>query len=468
MLSPQNNSDVKGGDTYGKPTRPPQARAFLQPRCSYCGDILRRRKYYSVVWPELGMCARCKDSLPNCHVCHRKAVDSPFMRDKPRADCNLVSHFSQERDSNSRAGGRKLLTNAGGLNLCGDCAGLDPVLTRSQVSRLVTEAATILHVDAGIRFDDTGALSCLPAMRRELAGSVNMRSGTEKDCPFPFPIEAADFQSLTRVASAHGDVSFGRCDTLKITLRVPTGTHAPDEGPTTEVRAVKRVLVARGLPESVFLAHLVHELLHAFLWCSRKGNNKPIHLALEEGVCNALTARVLQRRQGVLAAQERGLKNLPETSKTILGKTGLPVVSEVPCRPECSAAVKDSPAGGTSQLPGLAFSACSQSMCPEVAHEMRVVDIRLRLMETHRDEIYGQGYRIVRDVVKRLGLREALRLVREEGGSIEEFKRAAVGVAEAQELGIPASAHGFARNLTRVSESGDTQSSCLDRRCRLG
>ncbi|PHJ15421.1 hypothetical protein CSUI_010768 [Cystoisospora suis] len=410
MDSLSKQAGVGRRDDSVKPVGTTKAERPEQFYCCYCGDLLRRRKFFASVWPELAMCAGCKDNLPDCHVCQRKAVGSAYVQRAVRFKADSLQfyqepHLRRKTAPNSKGVGVKASAATGGLKLCDECAGLQPVLSPAQVSRLVAEAVVILYAEAGIWFGGTSAFSSFTDETREAPDHESVRRGGKKDSSFPFPIEAVDLRLLAPAGTARGDVSFGRCDTLTLSGRAPLGAHPLSGGSASEVRAVQRVLVAKGLPESVFLAHLVHELLHAFLWCSTSKIDKAIHPALEEGVCNALAARVLERRQEILMGQEE----------------------------RCPKGMRASPADEVSQLRASALADSPQLMSPAVAHEIKVVNLRLKLMETHRDEVYGEGYRIVRGVVKRAGLREALRLVRESGRSTEEFEEAAAEIAAPKE-----------------------------------
>lgn len=65
--------------------------------------------------------------------------------------------------------------------------------------------------------------------------------------------------------------------------------------PSRTYHVVQRILLSRGLPEALLEGHLVHELLHAFIWLDSDGcESMKIDLAAEEGLCNCILACALQ------------------------------------------------------------------------------------------------------------------------------------------------------------------------------
>ncbi|PFH32889.1 hypothetical protein BESB_015020 [Besnoitia besnoiti] len=392
-------------------------------RCSYCCATLRERKYFAAAWPELIMCARCSDALPSCHVCHRKAAEVRHTQESSQPWSQLCggeepltskTPTGTENGKNATRLTQKPPVRVGGLNLCGGCASLGPVLNERQVERLLGEALEFLHEQANISFNDT-KLFPLPKVPDTDATPPRNNDGQRRRLTFPYPVQAADLERMraSEFVPAGDATPFGCCETLEVLEKTKSGWLARS-------LSVKRILVAKGLPESVFRAHLAHELLHAFIWCTRGGERSAtaIDRAVEEGLCNTVTSRVLQLRDSLLAAAERRTACAASGSK---GQNQLISrdANQVPQHHGLVPAPQQKPnSGDASQTAGAAAL---------IAHERRVIAVRLGIMANDTDKIYGEGYRVVRKAVDECGFQKALHLVRTEGSSLEVFKKAAFG-----------------------------------------
>ncbi|EPT30561.1 hypothetical protein TGME49_244400 [Toxoplasma gondii ME49] len=398
-------------------------------KCTFCGVTLLTRKYFASSWPEFIMCARCTEVLPTCHVCHRKAARAAYADDI----CWLPSKFvgkkkptatglpDQESSRTGTGGHHRPPGDVGGLNLCSECALLLPVVGDEQVSRLLEVAVAILRAEANISFDDTRVFR--PTLLGEPAALCTFGDHRNKSAAFPFPVLAMDVASLkTSMHAKHsidgGHTTFGRCETLEIT---ETQTNAPR---VSRTRAIRRILVAKGLPESVFLAHLAHELMHAFLWCSTEGGQTApsIDLAVEEGLCNVMAARVLEIRDAQLASIE---------TPTMVDGQSCAYPFAKPSNQKAAEALSHAHGSGM----GVSRTSHQQTVnsteaaanAALIAYERKVIAVRLSLMAEDKDKVYGDGYRAVKKAAEALGIKRALHLVRTQGTSLEVFKRAALG-----------------------------------------
>ncbi|CBZ52107.1 conserved hypothetical protein [Neospora caninum Liverpool] len=387
-------------------------------KCTFCGAELLTRKYFASAWPEFIMCAKCKDGLPTCHVCHRKAAHAEHTD-----ICWLPSKFVGNKESSTTTGltdqeNRRTLSGGchrppasiGGLNLCSECVLLFPVVEDKQVNRLFKEAVTILRKEASISFDDSRVFHQSRLVEPATASGLADKNGCGG---FPFPVHAVDLASLkTSIYAKHslhgGHTTFGRCETLEIIERQ---TNPPL---VSRMRAVRQILVAKGLPESVFLAHLAHELMHAFLWCSSNGGHATpsIDLAVEEGLCNVIAARVLELRDAQLASSEK---------RSLVGEQSC--TARAGRQSDVSHAQESGKRSRTSHL----TSSEAAANVALIAYERKVIAVRLSMMSEDKDKIYGDGYRAVRRAVEALGIKRALQLVRTAGSSLEMFKRAVFG-----------------------------------------
>ncbi|KEP64986.1 UNVERIFIED_CONTAM: hypothetical protein HHA_244400 [Hammondia hammondi] len=427
MTSPA-HPRVTGGSPAGAIRPPPGTSTPF--KCTFCGVALLTRKYFASSWPEFIMCARCTEVLPACHVCHRKAAPAAYADDICRLPSKFVGQkptttgLPDQESSRSRTGGHhRPPGDVGGLNLCSECALLRPVVGDEQVSRLLEVAVAILRAEANISFDDTRVFR--PTLLAEPAATLcKLADHQNKSAAFPFPVLAMDIASLkTSVHAKHsihgGHTTFGRCETLEIT---ETQTNAPR---VSRTRAIRRILVAKGLPESVFLAHLAHELMHAFLWCSTEGGQTApsIDLAVEEGLCNVMAARVLEIRDAQLASIE---------TPTMVDGQRCADLSAKPSNQKAAETLNHAHRSGmgfsrTSHQKQTVNSTEVAANAALIAYERKVIAVRLSLMAEDKDKVYGDGYRAVKKAVEALGIKRALHLVRTQGISLEFFRRAVLG-----------------------------------------
>ncbi|CDJ61549.1 hypothetical protein, conserved [Eimeria maxima] len=146
---------------------------------------------------------------------------------------------------------------------------------------------------------------------------------------------------------------YGRCETRALTFpaayyeeenekkKEESGERKSDSNDETNTNrqprpkktfhVVQRILLSRGVPEALLEGHLVHELLHAFIWLASDGSESfKIDLAAEEGLCNCILACALQlrveklqrKREKLLAAlRKRGIQ--PQTKPAVKEVNGL-------------------------------------------------------------------------------------------------------------------------------------------------
>ncbi|KEP67163.1 UNVERIFIED_CONTAM: hypothetical protein HHA_233180 [Hammondia hammondi] len=407
--------------------------------CTYCGDRLRTHKHSIHVWPEFIMCTPCAAS-PSCSTCHRKAFDSVV-----ELKTGKKSFLCPQR------------IDEGGLNLCGHCAVLSPVRSRKRLAQITATAVAWLQ-SHGLHFTDNllkyqrtedveqllqrldteellyGHLQspadsvrkpraadrnrvfirsheslpdtlCIEQGRQSVENLVGDQAETtplETQRSLTIPVESVTFASLNPTP---GTNIYGRCETEKTTVRSPVNGRCS----SVPARLVRRVGVVRGLPQTFFLSHLTHELLHAYLWCRQPGEGS-LRLDVEEGICNWASAEILKDRLEAIDARE---------SDILAGEVGPAPNAQTPLDSPVFAEVeRASPAALEIERLFLQF-------------ERRVIYSRLGDMETDAHACYGEGYRAMREVIAAIGLPKTVELTRLYGDNLGNFVEVARKVKEA-------------------------------------
>ncbi|PFH38512.1 hypothetical protein BESB_008540 [Besnoitia besnoiti] len=412
-------------------------------RCTYCGERLRTHKHFIQVWPEFIMCTPCA-ACPPCNTCHRKAFDA--IVELGEGTKSFLCPLAEEE---------------GGLRLCGHCALLYPVRTRRDLAEATAASLDWLE-DKGLMFTDdllkyqrteavgkmlwrldsrpsspqAGLASASP--HRPLGGKHDARifirseerlpsaAWIEKDPPFEpeagdparprtppslasqrsltIPVEGVSFAALNPTSATN---IYGRCETEKVFVETPAPMGRSASVPA---RLVRRVGVVQGLPQTFFLSHLTHELLHAFLWC-RQPEEGSLKLDVEEGMCNSVSASIFQDRLLAIDRREAAL---------LAGETAAPPGVRTPLQnPVFAELAPGSPAAVELEKLLLDF-------------ERRVIATRLGDMERDDHACYGKGYRAMRDVISAIGLPRTVELTRIYGHSLDELVAAAGRLLESE------------------------------------
>ncbi|KFG63860.1 hypothetical protein TGRUB_233180 [Toxoplasma gondii RUB] len=408
--------------------------------CTYCGDRLRTHKHLIQVWPEFIMCTLCAAS-PSCSTCHRKAFDAVV-----ELKTSKKSFLCPKR------------ADEGGLNLCGHCAVLSPVRSRKRLAQTTATAVAWLQ-SHGLHFTDDllkyqrtedveqllqrldtdellyGHLQspagsarksrsadrnrvfirshesipdtlCIEQGRQSaesLAGDQAETMPLERQRSLTIPVESVTFASLNPTP---GTNIYGRCETEKTTVKSPVNGRCS----SVPARLVRRVGVVRGLPQTFFLSHLTHELLHAYLWCRQPGEGS-LRLDVEEGMCNWVSAEIFKDRLAAIDAREADM-----LAGEVAPASDAPTPLDSPVFAEVDRA---SPAALEIERLFLQF-------------ERRVINSRLRDMETDAHACYGDGYRAMREVIAAIGLPKTVELTRLYGDNLGNFVEAARKAKEAE------------------------------------
>nr|CEL67499.1 TPA: hypothetical protein BN1204_032990 [Neospora caninum Liverpool] len=416
--------------------------------CTYCGARLRSHKHLVQMWPEFIMCTPCAAG-PSCSTCHRKAFDA-VVDLKNGTKSYLCPHRSEE----------------GGMHLCGHCALLCPVRSRRSLARSTATALAWLQ-SHGVHFTDDllkyqrtedvehllerldtqealqAHVNC-PAgsspppkpgsaagnrvfirSHESLPGTLSIEQGrpceafaggaTRTHTPtlqsqrsFTIAVEAVTFAELNPTPATN---IYGRCETEKLPVR--PGTHGSSSVPE---RLVRRVGVVRGLPQTFFLSHLTHELLHAFIWCRQPGEGS-LRLDVEEGMCNWVSSAIFKDRLEAIDAREADLL-AGETAAGVPSPLDSPVFSDIQ---------RDSPAAVELEKLFLNF-------------ERRVINGRLGDMESDTHVCYGDGYRAMREVIAAIGLAKTVELTETYGDNLDNFVAAARRMKGTERDGLRATA----------------------------
>lgn len=338
-------------------------------RCTYCNSVLRRTKNYISTWPKILFCEGCR-ALPQCNACCKKAV--PFL---------YVGPDGKQRCSPP-------LLNFGGLSACGQCRLIKPVADEGALQPMVTKGRQLLRRLFDLEFThrlvaphtQPEVRSCLEVLRlsddlqnsectvrlspRTVAENAVLlqpqadeegickRSNSSDEVPqLPFDVTPVWHMQLAKGPGVSN--VYGRCETRALTFpaayyeeenekkKEESGERKSDSNDETNTNrqprpkktfhVVQRILLSRGVPEALLEGHLVHELLHAFIWLASDGSESfKIDLAAEEGLCNCILACALQlrveklqrKREKLLAAlRKRGIQ--PQTKPAVKEVNGL-------------------------------------------------------------------------------------------------------------------------------------------------
>lgn len=391
--------------------------------CTYCNHRLSSRRSFVISWKDVIFCESCKN-IPQCKACNKKAV--PFAYTDPDG----LPCISKSADFE-------------GLCICGQCMLIRPVGSdKLMIHGIEERARTFLEAFFGVAFNEEllsaqyepefdSIFRILSGSKdtdvvQELRGKQQPSERNTKPKPFssfpplPFTVESTGCHLMGRSRNI-----FGQCQTMTVTI--------PSRGTVTEYpvtrqtkcRLVLRILVARGLPESLFLAHLVHELLHAFIYLSTEGGCKRgIERSCEEGMCNTVMAaclharcQVLQRRRKEIIDRLEGIGLRPMTKPRPEELDSLPRVKQL----LRSARTLNEPKHGSAEAWIVAESMlipiprCIPSLYHQLGlteYELKVLNKKLSAMEYDDHEEYGKGYRRMRSLAERLPLSKILRNLR--------------------------------------------------------
>ncbi|KAL8435839.1 hypothetical protein ACSSS7_002216 [Eimeria intestinalis] len=410
-------------------------------RCTYCNTPLKRFKNYINTWAKVLFCQECKQ-FPQCNSCYKKAV--PFI-------FTDVSGLRKRMEP---------ILNCGGINICGQCALLNPIADRATVLDLVKRGRKFLKALFGVHFTEKllephtepEVISCLEALRAagdsfgsctiklnsKLRGTAPValaKSSSGEVAELPFEIGPVWHLQLSR---GDNQSVYGRCETRALTFppkpQLPGEESKGDSGPRT-YRVVQRILLSRGMPEGLLYGHLVHELLHAFIWLFLNHNSVKIALAAEEGLCNCILAAALQLRVETLQARREATLDAL-LRRGVAPKTD-PGVKEVHGIPEAADFLKAvvgmvSKAGQPKtkeQLESRENEAKQTVASLEyqlyvTEYELKVLNRRLGEMEKDSDPAYGVGYRRIRDLVTNLPVVRMVEILGRHGESIDSVVEA--------------------------------------------
>lgn len=413
-------------------------------RCTYCNVPLKGVKNYIVTWTKVLFCGECK-GIPQCNSCYKKAVPFVYI------------------DADGLHKRMEPLHNFGGLNICGQCALINPVTDRSAVLDLVRRGRELLQALFAIKFTERllaphtepEVVSCLEALR--LAADSNggckisvdptacsktpmvlRKNSSGEVAELPFDIAPVWHMQLCRNGSQN---VYGRCETRALTF--PSRQPAPGQhyhqnynSPRT-YRVIQRIMLSRGVPEGLIYGHLVHELLHAFIWLFLDSSSVKIDTAAEEGLCNCILAAALQMRVETLRARREVALNAllrlglyPKTNPGIKEVQGIPQTAEF-----LKAVVgMGSKAGvSTSRLCGQALRAGAEQSCSYLEHqlyvteyELKVLNRRLGEMEKDSNPAYGVGYRTIRHLATSLTVVQLIEILGKHGETLNSVVSASL------------------------------------------
>ncbi|OEH75570.1 uncharacterized protein LOC34623590 [Cyclospora cayetanensis] len=413
--------------------------------CTYCNTPLRRVKNYIMTWTKILFCQDCK-SLPQCNACNKKAV--PFIY----------------TDANGLRRRVEPLCNFGGLNICGQCALINPVTERSVVLDLVKRARDLLQKLFAVKFTEQlldahtkpEVIMCLETMR--LAGDSNgpytMRVDSEISKREPSVLRKTSSGEVAELPFDIGPVwhiqlsqdgnqnVYGRCESRALTFPPLLDALRADENagksPRT-YRVVQRIMLSRGMPEGLIYGHLIHELLHAFIWLFLDSNSVMVDLAAEEGLCNCILAAAIQQRVEALQARREAVRNAllrigvkPKTNPGEKEVKGIPQTAEflkaLVEREAYSVLAKEEQTNtellGGAQQTGF----CLEYQLYVTEYELKVLNRRLGEMEKDSDAAYGVGYRTIRELAMSLTVVRLIEILGRHGEKLSSVVRAAAAV----------------------------------------
>ncbi|KAL8434240.1 hypothetical protein Efla_002005 [Eimeria flavescens] len=338
------------------------------------------------------------------------------------------------------------------------CVLINPIADRPAVFNLVNRGRKFLKAVFGIAFTEEllephtrpEVISCLEALRAasdssgECTVQINPQSNASRPSPLrktssgevaelPFDIRTVWHLQLSKEVNRN---VYGRCETRFLTfppLAQPAGHGDQEQAVPRTYRVVQSILLSRYVPEGLIYGHLVHELLHAFIWLSLDNNSVKIDLAAEEGLCNCILAAALQLRVEALQAQRQAALDAL-LFRGVSPKTA-PGIKEVQGIPEAAEFVKAiagaaSTTNTTDHLEASQQATAEQSIshleyCLYVAeYELKVLNRRLGEMEKDSDPAYGVGYRTIRDLLMNLPVARLIKVLARHGETLQSVVQA--------------------------------------------
>ncbi|KAL8448210.1 hypothetical protein Emag_003978 [Eimeria magna] len=184
------------------------------------------------------------------------------------------------------------------------------------------------------------------------------------------------------------------------------------------------------MPEGLLYGHLVHELLHAFIWLFLDHKSVKIALAAEEGLCNCILAAALQLRvEALQARREAALDALlrrgvaPKTDPGVKEVHGIPQAADF-LKAVVEMGSKASQTRNKEHLESRETEAKQTVASLEyqlyvTEYELKVLNRRLGEMEKDSDPAYGVGYRRIRDLVTNLPVVRMVEILGRHGETLE-------------------------------------------------
>lgn len=112
-------------------------------RCSYCNTRITGKKHYHPAWPDLHICAVCRNTLKTCCACEKRCVDDVLA---------LSNNAFKDPSSN-------VVNNAPGfqglVRLCNNCFSLKCVQTQAQANQVLDKVLRFFKDQAGMEFTET-------------------------------------------------------------------------------------------------------------------------------------------------------------------------------------------------------------------------------------------------------------------------------------------------------------------------
>eukprot|EP00920_Eleutheroschizon_duboscqi_P004233 GHVT01009734.1.p1 GENE.GHVT01009734.1~~GHVT01009734.1.p1 ORF type:complete len:687 (+),score=111.60 GHVT01009734.1:763-2823(+) len=295
--------------------------------CAYCSGGIGKYKRYHPYWASLLICEDCR-RLPQCSCCERKAVSYASGAPVAARVAQSARHSQPPSVAASSCGFLKRRLNVGGLHLCGKCNSCSPVLTSEHAQRVLKWTLSFLRKKLKViftpevlknqmskevqealmdyqRFQQLHTFASRPLQNSSGPAPPPLPARTSDE--FPIAVEVVDYTELNPSGTTN---IYGRCEPRRV--KFPRECFSPSSPPPSSssssslssssssspscsgVQVVQRIAVVRGLPESLFAAHLAHELLHAFFWLQPLKYPK-MDLAVEEGLCNSISAAIIKQ-----------------------------------------------------------------------------------------------------------------------------------------------------------------------------
>lgn len=392
--------------------------------CTYCNRRLSSRRSFVISWKNVIFCDSCK-RIPQCRACNKKAV--PFVY--TGADGIPCASIPEDFE---------------GLNLCGQCMLINPVDSDEKAIQGIEERAReFLGAFFGVVFNeellsaqnepeihnlrslwgckDTGVVEGFPEEQQPPKGSMKPKSTSR----LPFAVEPTGCHLMGSSLN-----TYGQCQTMTVGIQSSHSVKQCSVEGERKCRVVLRIMVARGLPEGLFLAHLVHELLHAFIYLSTDAGCNRIGKASEEGMCNIVMAaclqarcEVLQRSRSEIIRRIEGIGLKASTKDRLEKLESLPKVKHLleSVRKLNEREHERAQAWIIAESMLIPIPGCLPSLYHQlglIEYELRVLNKKLNAMEDDKHEEYGEGYRRMRSLADQLPLSKILRDLRTGEGNI--------------------------------------------------